>query len=94
MLLLISAWRLHHRLHCLHGERFYHPTQSLEPGEQRLLLLAECEAIRLRQQRKMSLGDSLIAGTALTHGLKLVTCNIADFRWIPALTLIDPLAAP
>ena len=51
------------------------------------------EAIRLRQQRKMSLGDALIAGTALIHGLKLVTCNTTDFRWIPGLTLIDPLAA-
>ena len=52
------------------------------------------EAILLRQQRQMSLGDSLIAGTALTHGLKLVTGNTADFRWIPGLTLIDPFATP
>ncbi len=50
------------------------------------------EAVKLRQQRKMSLGDSLIAGTALVHDLPLVTCNTADFRWIPRLALIDPLA--
>ena len=52
------------------------------------------EAVRLRSQRKMSLGDALIAATALVHGLKLVTCNTADFRWIPKLSLIDPLEKP
>jgi len=32
-------------------------------------------AIRLRQRRRMSLGDALIAGTALSHGLPLATHN-------------------
>lgn len=36
-------------------------------------------AVRLRQQRRMSLGDSLIAATALANGLTLVTCNTRDF---------------
>ena len=49
------------------------------------------EAIKLRQQRKMTLGDSLIAATALTNSLTLVTRNTKDFKWIEALTLIDPL---
>ena len=48
-------------------------------------------AIFLRQQRKMSLGDSLIAATALEHGEVLATHNISDFEWIDNLTLIDPL---
>ena len=52
------------------------------------------EAVRLRSQRRMSLGDALIAATALVHRLTLVTCNTADFRWIPELNLIDPLATP
>lgn len=49
------------------------------------------QAITLRQIRKMSLGDSIIAGTALHFGRKLVTRNIADFDWIEGLAIIDPL---
>lgn len=48
-------------------------------------------AVALRQQRSMSLGDSLIAATALVHGLTLITRNLADFRWIAELQLIDPM---
>ena len=48
------------------------------------------EAIRLRQIRRMSLGDSLIAGTALVHGLVLITRNVGDFSWVEGLTVIDP----
>jgi toxin FitB len=47
-------------------------------------------AISLRQTRKMSLGDALIAATALVHDLPLVTRNTRDFAWIDGLTLIDP----
>ncbi|HEX8213011.1 MAG TPA: type II toxin-antitoxin system VapC family toxin [Longimicrobium sp.] len=50
------------------------------------------EAIRLRQQRKMSLGDSIVAATALQHRRTLVTRNTDDFRWITDLSLLDPLA--
>jgi len=49
------------------------------------------EAVRLRQQRKMTLGDSIVAGTALTHGRTLVTHNTQDFSWIPGLKLLNPL---
>lgn len=49
-------------------------------------------ATALRQSRKMSLGDALIAGTALEFGLKLVTRNTRDYRWIEGLKLLDPLA--
>ncbi|MBT4137929.1 MAG: type II toxin-antitoxin system VapC family toxin [Candidatus Latescibacteria bacterium] len=49
------------------------------------------EATLLRQQKRMSLGDSLIAGTALVNDLTLVTRNIADFSWIDALKIINPL---
>ncbi|MEN8216975.1 MAG: type II toxin-antitoxin system VapC family toxin [Pseudomonadota bacterium] len=34
------------------------------------------KASALRQQKKMSLGDALIAATALIHGLTLVTCYL------------------
>lgn len=48
-------------------------------------------AITLRQQRKMSLGDALIAATALAYNLTLATHNTADFMGIDALVLFDPL---
>lgn len=50
------------------------------------------QAVRLRQQRRMSLGDALVAGTALTHRLVLVTRNVSDFEWVPDLQVLDPLA--
>ena len=49
------------------------------------------EAVRLRQQRKINLGDSLIAATAIVNNFTLVTNNIKDFKWIDSLTLINPL---
>ncbi len=48
-------------------------------------------AIHLRQQKRMSLGDAIIAATALTEKLPLVTANIKDFQHIQDLELIDPL---
>ena len=51
-------------------------------------------AVALRQQRKMSLGDAIISATALEHGFKLVTRNIADFDWIPGLQLWNPFEHP
>lgn len=51
-------------------------------------------AIRLRQQRKMSLGDSLIAATALEHHLTLATANVDDFLWVDGLKVLNPLKQP
>ena len=48
------------------------------------------QAVALRQQRKMSLGDALVAGTALVYGLTLVTRNVKDFQWIQGLSLLNP----
>lgn len=48
------------------------------------------QAIKLRKQRKMDLGDSIIAATAIVHRRKLVTRNIADFEGIKGLVLYDP----
>jgi hypothetical protein len=48
-------------------------------------------AIRLRQRRRMTLGDAIVAGTAVEHGRVLVTHNTEDFRWIDEIKLLDPL---
>jgi len=50
------------------------------------------KAIELRQQRKVSVGDALIAATAIIHTLTLATHNTSDFDWIDGLASIDPLA--
>lgn len=49
------------------------------------------KAVGLRQQRKMSLGDALIAATALEYGLPLATRNTDDFDWIDGLVVHNPL---
>ncbi|HTD17479.1 MAG TPA: type II toxin-antitoxin system VapC family toxin [Chthoniobacterales bacterium] len=48
------------------------------------------KAIALRQQRKMSLADSILAGTALENDLELVSRNVDDFEWIAGLRLVNP----
>jgi predicted nucleic acid-binding protein len=80
--------------------------KNLEPDEKRALdtVFARFEihdldrnvidrAIQLRQTRKMRLGDSIIAATALCHRLRLATNNTADFEGIPGLELFNPLPA-
>jgi predicted nucleic acid-binding protein len=49
------------------------------------------EAISLRQKKNMSLGDAIIAATALVHKLTLVTANVDDFQWIKELEIVNPL---
>lgn len=48
-------------------------------------------AIRLRQAKSMSLGDSIIAAAALEHDLKLWTANVQDFSHIHGLSIFNPL---
>ena len=48
------------------------------------------QAIDLRQQRKMSLADAIIAATALVHGLPLVTRNVGDYKHIAEINIINP----
>ena len=47
------------------------------------------EAIRLRQQRKRSLGDSIIAATGLLYKQPILTNNAADFADIEGLEVIS-----
>ncbi|MGB3345464.1 MAG: PIN domain-containing protein [Aequorivita sp.] len=50
------------------------------------------KAISLKQQRKMSLGDAIIAATAITEKVSLITANLKDFENVEELILIDPLS--
>jgi predicted nucleic acid-binding protein len=47
------------------------------------------KAIQLRQQRRRSLGDSIIAATALLYNLPVLTNNVADFSTIDGLQVIS-----
>jgi toxin FitB len=49
------------------------------------------DAIAIRQQRKMSAGDALIAATALQYDLEVYTRNVTDFNWIPNLRVFNPI---
>ncbi len=45
-------------------------------------------SIELRQQKSMSIGDAIIAATALSEAHPLLTANTRDFKHIEELTLI------
>ncbi|HEV2692112.1 MAG TPA: type II toxin-antitoxin system VapC family toxin [Verrucomicrobiae bacterium] len=49
-------------------------------------------AIRLRQERRISLGDAIIAATALVHNLTLLTRNVDDFKHVSGLKFKNPFA--
>jgi predicted nucleic acid-binding protein len=64
-------------------------------AEARVLPLGQSvldEAVRLRQAKKIKLGDSLVAGTALVYDLTLVTRNVDDFIGIEGLRVLNPFA--
>ena len=69
----------------LEYEEFFRSTKVLPVDDAVLRRAAE-----LRQVRKFKLGDSIVAATALVHGLTLATHDKEDFQWIPKLSLIDP----
>lgn len=48
-------------------------------------------AIRLRQLQKISLGDAIVAATALENNCVLWTANTEDFIQIDGLRLYNPL---
>ncbi len=50
------------------------------------------QAITFRKQKSMSVGDAIIAATALIHKLPLATANSKDFKHIVSLELINPSA--
>ena len=48
------------------------------------------QAIEIRKNYKIPLPDAIIAATALVYNFHLVTRNIADFKEIKSLVLINP----
>lgn len=48
-------------------------------------------AVSLKQNRKYSLGDALIAATALLYDATLYTNNIDDFEKIEGIKLFNPI---
>lgn len=48
-------------------------------------------AIRLRQAKNMTLGDAIIAATALEYNYELWTANVDDFVYVEGLRLYNPL---
>ncbi|MGB2924307.1 MAG: type II toxin-antitoxin system VapC family toxin [Limnothrix sp.] len=66
-------------------EAFFYAAQVLEISQNVIV-----KAIDLKQTRKISLGDSLIASTALVNNLALVTRNVEDFVWVPQLEILNP----
>ena len=49
------------------------------------------QATKLRRIKRITLGDSLIAATAIVHGLTLITRNTGDFDWVDNLPLLNPM---
>ncbi|MBW4891485.1 type II toxin-antitoxin system VapC family toxin [Mucilaginibacter sp. HMF5004] len=49
------------------------------------------KSIEIRKAHNLTLGDSLIAATALINDLTLYSRNVKDFRKINDLKLIDPI---
>jgi len=47
------------------------------------------KAIRVRKAARIKTPDALIAATALHHQATLVTRNVADFRRVPGLMMLD-----
>ena len=47
-------------------------------------------AILVRQQVRVSLGDAIMAGTALQHDFPLAARNLDDYRGIDGLTVLNP----
>jgi predicted nucleic acid-binding protein len=48
-------------------------------------------AVLVRQARRTSLGDALVAATALVFGRELLTHNLGDFAGVEGLVVSDPL---
>ena len=71
----------------VHFEAFFAVTEVLPLSDS-----VVARAVAVRQARKISLGDALVAATALVFGRELLTHNISDFAKVAGLVVSDPLA--
>ena len=46
--------------------------------------------VLLRQQKRIGLGDAIIAATAIVHNKVLVTRNVSDFKSLDKLVVFNP----
>ena len=49
------------------------------------------KAIQLKQSKRLSLGDAIVAATAVEGKAILYTANTDDFKNIPGLKVVNPL---
>lgn len=49
------------------------------------------KAIQVRKKYNLKLGDSIIAATALTYELQVLTRNIKDFERVESLICVNPI---
>jgi predicted nucleic acid-binding protein len=49
------------------------------------------EAIRLRKNDKLSVGDSIIAASAIGLNLTLLTNNVSDFKKVKSIQIKNPI---
>ena len=54
-------------------------------------IMVEWGKLQARTKKTLPLIDSLIAATALTRRLTIVTCNTKDFEMIEGILLLNPL---
>jgi predicted nucleic acid-binding protein len=48
------------------------------------------KTIFIRQQKRIGLGDAIIAATAMVYDMTVVTRNVADFKPISDLKILNP----
>ncbi len=79
--------------HSITAEDQYNLRALFSKGQKiRLSDAIENKAIELREQRNISLGDAIIAATALLGNHTFVTRNSDDFQWIESLEILNPYA--
>ncbi|MCI0439016.1 MAG: type II toxin-antitoxin system VapC family toxin [Chloroflexi bacterium] len=70
-------------------ERAFRP-MILEFGQSEAEQAARINGSLARTNQQIGPYDALIAGTALQHGLELMTLNVNEFRRVPGLAVVSP----
>lgn len=89
------------RIEVLGWPGFSDRVEALQAAERLMSVLREepvtepivAATIAIRRLHRLKVPDALIAATARVLDLPLMTHNLSDFKRVPGLVLIDPLAA-